>query len=134
MIQATGKVVKRKTARKIRKHVYVGLALRANSKSSYEVRIFPKGRRFKLLKNGDAVAAGKNKAISPLDKRERIRLQAIDSNVIAKVNGKRLAKFHDNNPGQVKGRKTALTYGNESRAGKDGFGKFQNVKVFVPTP
>src|SRR5690349_22800857 len=60
VLQTTLKVSS-KTSKKIRKQAYVGLALRANSKSAYEIRIFPKGRKYKLLKNGDTVDQGKNK-------------------------------------------------------------------------
>ncbi len=127
-------MIKKKTSKKVRKQIYIGLAVRANAKSAYELRIFPKGRRWKLLKNGDAVDSGKNKKIAPLNKRERMRLQAIRSDVIARVNGQRLAKFHDNDPSEVRGRKTALTYGSEARSNKNGYGNFQNVKAFVPDP
>ncbi len=134
ILQASAKVIKKKTSKKVRKQIYIGLAVRANAKSAYELRIFPKGRRWKLLKNGDAVDSGKNKKIAPLNKRERMRLQAIHSDVIARVNGQRLAKFHDNDPSEVNGRKTALTYGSEARSNKNGYGNFQNVKAFVPDP
>jgi hypothetical protein len=133
VLQASLKVSS-KTSKKIRKQAYVGLALRANSKSSYEIRIFPKGRKYKLLKNGDAVDAGKNKAINELDKRNRLRFEAIKSDVTAKVNGKRLAKFKDNDPGEVNGRKTAITFGSEARSNKNGYMVFQSVKGFVPDP
>jgi len=133
VIQTTGKVLS-KSAKKIRKQVYVGLALRANTKSSYEIRIFPKGRRYKLLKNGDAVDQGKNKAINELDKRNLIRFEAFKSDVTAKVNGKRLAKFKDNDPAEVNGRKTAITFGSEARSNKNGYVVFQSIKAFVPDP
>lgn len=134
VLQATAKVTKKKTNKKIRKQVYVGLAVRANTKSAYELRIYPKGRRWKLLKNGDAVDSGKEKAIAPLNKRERMRIEAFKSDVTARVNGKTLAKFHDNSPDEVNGRKTAVTYGSEARSNKNGYGVFQNVKAYVPNP
>ena len=133
VLQTSAKVSS-KTSKKIRKQVYVGLALRANAKSSYEIRIFPKGRKYKLLKNGDAVDQGKNKAIAELDKRNRLRFEAIKSDITAKVNGKRLAKFKDNDPGEVNGRKTAITFGSEARSNKNGYMVFQNIKGYVPDP
>jgi hypothetical protein len=86
-IQAAGKVLK-KTNKKVRDKVYVGVAGRANRKSAYEVRVFPKGRTFALLKNGEEVAGGKNKSIAELDKRNLIRLSIDRGTVVAKVNGK----------------------------------------------
>jgi len=133
VLQSTMKVSS-KTSKKIRKQAYVGLALRANAKSSYEIRIFPKGRKYKLLKNGDAVDQGKNKAIAELDKRNRLRFEAFKSEITAKVNGKRLAKFKDNNPSEVNGRKTAITFGSEARSNKNGYMVFQSIKGFVPEP
>jgi hypothetical protein len=132
-LQAVGKVLK-KTNKKVRSKVYVGLATRANRKSAYEVRIFPKGRTFELLKNGDEVAAGKNTAIKELDKRNQIRLSVDKGTVIAKVNGKRLAKFEDKSPEEVVGRKTAIGFGSVAKSNKDGFGLIDSIKAFVPDP
>jgi|GEM_PF-3022323 hypothetical protein len=132
-IQAAGKVLK-KTNKKVRDKVYVGVAGRANRKSAYEVRVFPKGRTFALLKNGEEVAGGKNKSIAELDKRNLIRLSIDRGTVVAKVNGKRLAKFEDGSPEEVRGRKTAIGFGSVAKANKDGFGVIDSIKVFVPTP
>lgn len=133
VLQATG-VVKKKTDKKIRKDVYVGLAVRVNARSSYEMRIFPKGRRFKLIKNGNELDTGKAKGINELDQKNRMRLEVNRADVVAKVNGKVIARFKDNDPEQVNGRKTGLTFGSESRAKKAGYGTFDSVKVFVPDP
>jgi hypothetical protein len=132
-IQAAAKVQK-KTNKKVRDKVYVGLAARANRKSAYEIRIFPKGRTFQLLKSGDEVAADKNRAINPLDKRNLIRLHVDGGTVIATVNGERLARFDDQSPREVTGRKTAIGFGSVAKANKDGFGVVDSLKVFVPTP
>ncbi|HKJ35795.1 MAG TPA: hypothetical protein VKA36_04440 [Solirubrobacterales bacterium] len=132
-IQALGKVLK-KTNKKVRDKVYVGVALRANRRSGYEIRVFPKGRRYELLKNGDAVRKGKNRDIKPLDKRNQIRLGVSRNTVVAKVNGKRVAKFTDKAAEEVSGRKTAVAFGSEAKANKDGFGIVDKIKVFVPTP
>lgn len=132
-IQAKVKVTK-DTNKKVRDKVYAGLAVRANRKSSYETRITPKGRRFELLKNGVTIADGKNKAIKGLDRPNRLRLSVEKNVVIAKVNGKRLAKFTDKDAEQVVGRKTAIAFGSEAKSNKDGFGVVDKIKVFVPSP
>lgn len=133
LVQAMVKV-KRKTNKKVRKRVYAGLAARANRKSAYEIRIFPKTRKFELLKNGVTVARGRHEEIKPLDRKNLLRLQTIKNTVTAKVNGKRLAKFQDRDAEEVVGRKTALAFGSEAKANKDGFGVFDSVRVLVPSP
>ena len=133
VLQATG-IVDKKTNKKIRSQVYVGLQVRANARSSYEMRIFPKGRRFKVLKNGNELDSGKSKDINELSQKNRLKLEVNRSDLIAKVNGKLVGRFRDNNAEQVNGRKTALTFGSEARAKKDAYATFDSVKVFVPDP
>jgi hypothetical protein len=133
VIRASVKVLK-ETSKKVRADIYAGVALRANSKSAYEVRVFPKGRRFVFLKNGGEVEEGKVKGLNPLGKRNQIQLEASGGNISARVNGKTVATFKDEDPAEVRGRKTGLTFGSEARSNKDGYGAFTNVKVFVPTP
>ena len=135
VLQATG-VVKKKTDKKIRSQVYVGLAVRVNARSSYEMRIFPKGRRYKLIKNGNELDSGKNKAINELDQKNRMRLEVNRSDVIAKVNGNGASRQVQGQrpPAGQRAQDRALTYGSEARAKKDGYGTFDSVKVFVPDP
>jgi hypothetical protein len=132
-IQVAGKVLK-KTNKKVRDKIYVGVAGRANRKSAYEVRVFPKGKTFQLLKNGEELAGGKNKSIAELNKRNLIRLSIDGGTVVAKVNGKRLAKFDDRSPEEVSGRRAAIGFGSVAKANKDGFGVVDSIKVFVPSP
>jgi hypothetical protein len=133
-IQAIAKVL-RKTDRKLRKSVYTGVALRVNRKSQYEVRIYPKGRRWELLKSGLELDSGKDSAIAALNEKNRIRLAVTGDIVVAKVNGTKLATFEDQSPKEVSGRKTALTFGSEARSKKKkGLGMFDKVKVLVPDP
>lgn len=133
VIVASAKVLK-ETSKKVRADVYAGVALRANVKSAYELRVFPKGRRFVLLKNGGKIEEGKADDLNPLGKRNQLRLEASGGNITAAVNKKTVATFRDDDPAEVRGRKTALTFGSEARSNKDGYGLFANVKVFVPTP
>lgn len=132
-MQAVAKVLK-KTHKKVRRSVYAGVALRANRKSHYELRIYPKGRRWQLLKSGLELDSGKDSAIVALNKKNRIRLAVTGDTVLAKVNGTKLATFVDEAPKEVSGRKAALTFGSEAKSKKDGFGVFDKVKVLVPNP
>ncbi len=132
-IQAVGKVLK-KTDKKVRSSTYVGLAVRANKRASYEMRIFPKGRKWQLIKNGNKIAGGKEKAIEALNKKNKLRLDVEKSTVLARVNGAKLAKFKDEDPEQVKGRKTAVTFGNTSNKKKKALGLFDGIRILVPDP
>jgi hypothetical protein len=128
-------VVTKSTDKKLRKHTYVGLAVRADRRGDYEVRVFPKTRRFQLLKSGEVLAQGREKAIEALDEKNRIEISAIGNAVAAKVNGKRVAKFGDKDADQVKGRQTAVVYGTTKKSKKaEGIGYFDKLKVQVPTP
>lgn len=133
MIQARAKVLDR-THKKIRDKVYIGLALRANRKSAYELRVFPKGRTYELIRNGILVDSGKNDAIASLDQKNQMRLSADGRSVVAKVNGTRLAGFEDEAIEEVRGQQSGLIFGSEAKPNKDGFGVFDNVKVFLPNP
>lgn len=132
-IQAAAKA-RRKTHKRVQNKVYIGLAARANRKSAYEIRVFPKPRKFRLLKNGQNIARGTHKAIKPLNRNNLLRLSVERGVVTAKANGKRLAKFNDRAAEEVVGRKTALAFGSEAKANKPGIGVFDNIKVFVPSP
>ena len=132
-IQAVGKVGKN-TDKKIRSSVYVGVALRANARSAYELRVFPKGRKWQLLKNGNEVRGGREKAIKELGADNRIRLSTEGARVAARINGTAVGGFKDNSPEEVSGRKTAISFGTTRRSKKDGLGSFDKIKVLVPDP
>lgn len=134
VIKTAFKISKKETGKRAAPHVYAGVALRANAKSAYELRVFPKGRRFVLLKNGAKLDEGKVKGIQALNKKNKLKLAAVGPNVQAKVNKTVVATFRDNSPAEVRGRKTALSFGNDSRSKQVGNGVFMNVKVFVPNP
>lgn len=128
--------VRKKTDKKVRDKVYVGVAARANKKSAYEVRVFPKGRNYELLKNGDEVDAGRSRAIKGLDEKNKLRLAVEGGSVEARVNGKAMASFDDQSAEEVRGRKTALAYGMKGGKNKkrEGFVRIDRLKVFVPSP
>ena len=128
-------VVSKSTDKKLRKDTYVGLAVRADARGDYEIRVFPKSRRFQLVKSGQVLQEGRDKAIEGLDEKNRIEISAIGNAVTAKANGKRIAEFGDKDSAQVKGRQTAVVYGTTKRSKKaEGIGYFDKLKVQVPTP
>lgn len=132
-IQAVGKVGKQ-TDKKIRDSVYVGVALRVNRRSDYQLRIFPKGRRWQLIRSGDGIRAGRDGAIDKLGAKNKLRLVAEGSRITAKVNGQQLASFKDEQPDEVSGRKSAIVFGSTSKRNKKALGSFDQIRVLVPDP
>jgi hypothetical protein len=133
IIQVVGKVTKA-TDDKVKEAIYVGVAVRANKKQGYELRIFPKAREWELRRNGERVDGDRDKAIEGLAKKNRIQLQAIGSTVTAKVNGQRLIEFKDKSSDGVGGRKNALIYGDrKDTESADGEAFFDKLKVQIPS-
>lgn len=125
--------VNKDTDKKIRKTVYVGAVVRASRKEGYELRIFPKSRRFQLLKSGEVLAADREKAIDGFAKKNRLQLAVKGATVTAKVNGKKLASFRDKDADQVTGRQTGLSFGNSGKSKKGlGVAFFDKLKVQIP--
>jgi hypothetical protein len=134
IVKVIAKVTKG-TDKKVRETTYAGVTVRANKKEGYELRVFPKPRRWQLLKNGDVVAQDRDKRIEGLAKKNRIEIQADGGTITAKINGKRMKQFKDKDAEQVGGRKTGVTFGNrrDTRKAK-GEGFFDKLKVQVPVP
>ena len=133
-VKATA-VVTTNTDKKVRESVYVGIAVRASGSGGYELRIFPKARRWQLLKSGEVLEEDREKGIEPLDEENRMQISVLGDAVSAKVNGKALGEVKDKNAEQVRGRGTAITYGDRKRSKKaEGVAYFDKLKVQVPTP
>ncbi len=125
--------VNKDTDKKVRKTVYVGAVIRASRKESYELRIFPKTRRFQLLKSGEVLDADRVRAIDGFAKKNRLQIGVQGSTVVAKVNGTKLASFRDKDADQVGGRQTGLSFGNSGKSKKGhGVAFFDKLKVQVP--
>lgn len=134
IVQASA-VVTKNTDKKVRDSVYVGVSVRASGRGGYELRVFPKAHSWELLKSGEVLEEGREKAINSLDEKNRLQISALDSTVTTKVNGKALAEFNDRNAEQVDGRSTAVTYGDRKQSKKaEGVAFFDQLKVQVPTP
>lgn len=128
-------VVTKKTDKKVRDSVYVGVAVRASRKENYELRIFPKARRWQLLKSGEVLGEDREKSIGGLEEKNRLEISAIGKTVVAKANGKKLTEFKDKNVEQVAGKGTGLTYGDRKKSKKaEGAAYFDKLKVQVPVP
>ncbi len=137
-LQATEKLAK-STPKSVRDHVYLGIAVRSAKDVGYGLWVFPTQRKFKLarLAGGSKptfLAKGGNKAIKGRGKANHLGLKAVGSKVIAKVNGKRLAKTVDRNAGQVDGRKLEVMLGYKKHRSKTVSMTLDDLKLQVPNP
>jgi hypothetical protein len=137
-IQVQEKLLK-DTPKSVRDRAYLGVAVRSGKKGGYELWVFPTKQKFKLARRAGKgpptfLAKGNNKAIKGPDKSNVMSLKAVGSKLIAKVNGKRVAKAVDRNASGIKGRKLEAMLGNKKRRNKAAVATFDNVKVQVPKP
>jgi hypothetical protein len=129
----------KETPKSVRDGVYLGLAVRSAKDTGYELQVFPTEHKFRLTRQtgGDKVnilAKGRNKAIDGTNKPNAMLLSAVGSQVVAKVNGKRLAKVGDRNSGQVDGRKVEVLLGYKKKRTKPASATFDNLELQVPRP
>jgi hypothetical protein len=136
--KATEKMGKN-TPKSVRDRVYTGIAVRSAKNVGYELWVFPTQRKFKLarLDGGGKptfLAKGDNKAIKGRGKSNHLGLKAVGSKIIAKANGKRLAKTVDHNAGQVDGRKVELMLGYKKKRSKPVSMTVDDLELQVPNP
>jgi hypothetical protein len=136
--KAEGKLLK-DTPKNVRDGVYVGVVVRSGNDVGYELQVYPSEHRFRLVRmNGTdkvgVLAKGGNKAIKGTNKPNTMTLSAVGSQVVGRVNGKRVAKVADHSSGQVDGRKLELTLGYKKKRSKPASATFDNLEVQVPTP
>lgn len=136
--QASEKLGK-KTPKSVRNRVYTGIAVRSGKNVGYELWVFPTKGSFKLarLAGGNKptfLAKGGNKAIKSRGKTNHLGLKATGSKIIARVNGKKLAKAQDRNAGQVDGRKVEILLGYKKHRSKPVSMTVDNLKLQVPNP
>jgi Domain of Unknown Function (DUF1080) len=127
------------TPKSVRRNSYVAIDVRAGKNSGYELRVFPKKHRFGLRRfpNGggsDFPASGKSKAVKGVNKANVLRLKASGAKVIALVNGKKVAKATDSDPGGVNGRKVEVGIGRKGKSSKPLLVTVDDLKLQVPTP
>jgi hypothetical protein len=125
------------TPKGLRDDVYVAIAVRSSKEKGYELRIFPKGKRYELRRRpagGPFPDEGTDTAIRGINRANILRLRAEGNRVRAYVNGTLLADVNDPNPGEVGGQKLEVIVGNRRDTSRNAFGLFDDVKVAVPNP
>ncbi|MGH2953260.1 MAG: hypothetical protein ACRDK9_04450 [Solirubrobacterales bacterium] len=131
-----GKILK-STANSVRGRAFIEISLRSGGGGvGYSLRVFPEKKRFELIRVPDGggpgfPAEGRGAKIKPINKRNKLRLTTAGADIVASVNGERVASVTDNDPGQVTGRKVRFGVGSEKDSGKDVAAVFKRVSVGV---
>jgi hypothetical protein len=134
-VTVEGKVLK-KTKKSVRGGAFLTVTVRSGGGDvGYELRIFPKKKRFQLLRTPGGAGfpvTGRDKAVKGINDRNNLRLAARGAKVTAVANGKQLASVDDANPAQVSGAKIRFGMGNRKDKSKPVVATFKRVAVAVP--
>jgi|SRR5918994_7647338 hypothetical protein len=134
-IEGSAAVLK-STAKRVRRDAYVGVALRADDSSRYELRVFPHRQEWELRRrpNGQGFPlGGVEQGIGGIGERNKLKLRAFGDRVTAIVNKATVVdQVRDPRPGDLNGRKTLLLGGSAAKSGKEAQAYFRNVRIRVP--
>jgi hypothetical protein len=134
-IEGSAAVLK-STAKRVRRDAYVGVALRADESSRYELRVFPHRQEWELRRrpNGQGFPLeGVEQSIGGIGKRNKLKLRAFGDRVTAIVNKATVVdQVRDPDAGDLNGRKTLLLGGSAARSGKEAQAYFRNIRIRVP--
>jgi len=125
------------TAKGVRKGAYVGVALRADKSSRYELRVFPEQREWQVRRKpdgggGEFPAEGTDGAIRKVGKSNKLKLRAFDDKVTAFVNKESVAALTDGDPGDLNGRKTMIVAGSAAKKKSSTEVVFNNLRIRIP--
>lgn len=136
-IVVEGRILER-TPKNVRKQAYLAARVRVGEGDFYELRVTPKGRKFRLSRSPEAAAglplSGESNAIKPFGARNTLRLRVKGNDVTAFVNGDSVASFTDPNASQVEGRRVSFGVGSTKDVSNGPIGVFKQVRVGVPNP
>lgn len=133
LIVAVGAKVTESTEKAARKGTYVGVSVRSSRKQGYVFRVFPKTRKWELLKNRVVVEKGDDKAVKGMKKLNQLQISTKGDTVVGKVNGKTQISYKDPAPDEVEGLGTGLVYGISQKVKKkQAVAFFDKLKVGVP--
>jgi hypothetical protein len=128
--------VLKSTANAVRRLAYVGVAIRADESSRYELRVYPHTRQWELRRrpdNGEFPIRGTDQGISPINKQNRLRLRAFGNRITAIVNDVTVVPaVADPEPGDLNGRRTLLVAGSGANSGKSAEASFKDVRIRLP--
>jgi hypothetical protein len=134
-IEGSAAVLK-STAKRVRRDAYVGVALRADESSRYELRVFPhlKGWELRRRPTGQGFPLeGTEQTIGGIGELNKLKLRAFGDRVTAIVNKATVVdQVRDPDSGDLNGRKTLLVGGSAANSGKEAQAYFRNVRIRVP--
>jgi hypothetical protein len=127
------------TPKNARKQAFVFVKVRVGGGGWYEFRVTPKGGKFKFNREPAGGGSGlpikgTSERIKSIGKDNELRLRVTGNEVTAFVNGKRVQKYTDPNPGLVTGRKVAFGAGSGKKVNPGPAVRISSVKVGVPNP
>jgi hypothetical protein len=127
----------KQTHSSVRGDAYVAVAVRVGGGNRYELRVFPRERRFELIRQPSGAGFpvdGMSSDIKGMAKLNKLRLRAFGNRIKAWVNGAEVADVNDGSTGQVNGRALEFSVGNEGDSGRNTVGLFQRLKLSIPDP
>lgn len=125
------------TPKHLRKKAFVLASVRVGGGSRYELRAFPKTHTFELSRvpdGGGFPVEGTIGDIEGIDKRNKLRIQAIGDQVRAFINGTSVGSVTDANPGQLDGVTVEVGAGTDADTKKNTEATFDDLRLAVPNP
>jgi hypothetical protein len=130
------------TPRDVRLKSYLAVRVRVGSGSYYELRVYPKDKRYKISREpggGAFPLKGESEAIEKLGEDNLMRLRVTGNKLTAFVNGEELEPAGapipvDPQPGEVDGRKLSFGIGSTKKTEDGPIGIFKSVRVGIPNP
>jgi hypothetical protein len=124
------------TAKPARRNAYVGVAVRADESSRYELRVFPQRRTWELRRQPNRTGfplTGTDEGIGGLGERNRLKLRAFGDKITALVNQATVVdNVTDPAPSELNGRKTLIVGGHAGNSPKSAEAEFSDVRIRVP--
>jgi hypothetical protein len=136
IIQVEGKLLP-KTDEQVRRRVYLGLTVREGGGGSYELRVYPDRREYRLLRRPGAEGfpvEARDNAIGRVGEKNRLTHRALGPEVSAKVNNLAVDPVTDPAPNDLAGTKLSLVLGQEGGGNKGASAWFSKLAVKVPNP
>ena len=122
--------ITRDTPKALRDDAYVALEVRSGPDSGYQLRVFPKDDRWRLLRTpagGGFPQNGTDHAIKGVNDFNELELRAIGDKIKALANGHVLTDVTDGSPGEVSGRRLAAIIGVSKETDREVFGVLDDL-------
>lgn len=137
-VKAVLKVLSEGANKKTKRGAFGFLAMRASDTTRYQLRVFPKNRRWELRRGPGSKqfpVKGKLKKIAPLDKRNTVQMRLTGDRVDVWVQGKRVVRgLSDSAAAEVSGNAVRVGLGQTRKTKRPTSGLFNLLRIDLPTP